>query len=62
MQSLRILTFAVAAVALVAGCTPKPAADKEAATSPAPSGKETPRQWFDRVYLVAKSDALGELP
>ena len=29
---------------------------------PAPSGKETPRQWFDRVYLVAKSDALGELP
>lgn len=29
---------------------------------PAPSGKETPRQWFDRVYLVAKPDALGELP
>ena len=29
---------------------------------PAPSRTETPRQWFDRVYLVAKPDALGELP
>lgn len=30
---------------------------------PAPaSGKETPRQWFDRVYMVVKPDALGELP
>lgn len=29
---------------------------------PAPSRSETPRQWFDRVYLVAKPDALGELP
>ncbi len=28
---------------------------------PAPTGKETPRQWFDRVYLVVKPDALGEL-
>lgn len=28
---------------------------------PAPSGKETPRQWFDRVYMVVKPDALGEL-
>lgn len=29
---------------------------------PAPSGKETPRQWFERVYMVVKPDALGELP
>lgn len=30
---------------------------------PAPtSGKESPRQWFDRVYMVVKPDALGELP
>lgn len=29
---------------------------------PAPSGRESARQWFDRVYLVAKPDALGELP
>ena len=29
---------------------------------PAPTGKETPRQWFDRVYMVVKPDALGELP
>lgn len=29
---------------------------------PAPSGKETPRQWFERVYLVATPTALGELP
>lgn len=29
---------------------------------PAPAGSETPRQWFDRVYLVVKPDALGELP
>ncbi|MFM8471855.1 MAG: hypothetical protein ACKODH_18150, partial [Limisphaerales bacterium] len=29
---------------------------------PAPSGKETPRQWFDRVYMVVKPGALGELP
>lgn len=29
---------------------------------PAPAGKETPRQWFDRVYMVVKPDALGELP
>lgn len=29
---------------------------------PAPSRSESPRQWFDRVYLVAKPDALGELP
>ncbi|MEQ2007460.1 MAG: hypothetical protein ABMA26_11735 [Limisphaerales bacterium] len=29
---------------------------------PAPSGKETPRQWFDRVYMVVKPDALGDLP
>lgn len=29
---------------------------------PAPTGKETPRQWFERVYMVAKPGALGELP
>lgn len=29
---------------------------------PAPSRSESPRQWFDRVYLVAKPDALSELP
>jgi hypothetical protein len=29
---------------------------------PAPAGKETPRQWFDRVYMLAKPDALGDLP
>lgn len=29
---------------------------------PAPTGKETPRQWFDRVYMVVKPDALGDLP
>lgn len=29
---------------------------------PALSRKESPRQWFDRVYLVAKPNALGELP
>lgn len=29
---------------------------------PPSSRKESPRQWFDRVYLVAKADALGELP
>lgn len=29
---------------------------------PAPSGKETPRQWFDRVYMVVKPDSLGDLP
>lgn len=29
---------------------------------PAPSGKETPRQWFDRVYFIATPTALGELP
>lgn len=30
---------------------------------PAPaSGKESLREWFDRVYMVVKPDALGELP
>lgn len=29
---------------------------------PAPSGKETPRQWFERSFLVASPTALGELP
>ena len=29
---------------------------------PAPSRSEAPRQWFDRVYLIAKPGALGELP
>ena len=29
---------------------------------PTPSRSESPRQWFDRVYLVAKPDALGGLP
>lgn len=29
---------------------------------PAPTGKESPRQWFDRVYMVVKPEALGELP
>jgi hypothetical protein len=30
---------------------------------PAPaSGKESPRQWFERVYMVVKPDALGDLP
>lgn len=28
---------------------------------PAPGGSETARQWFDRVYMVAKPGALGEL-
>lgn len=28
---------------------------------PAPGGNETPRQWFDRVYIVVKPDAMGEL-
>lgn len=29
---------------------------------PAPSTKESPRQWFDRIYMVVKPDALGDLP
>lgn len=29
---------------------------------PAPSGKESARQWFERVYMVVKPDSLGELP
>ena len=29
---------------------------------PAPAGKETSREWFDRVYMVVKPDALGDLP
>lgn len=29
---------------------------------PAPTGKESPRQWFERVYMVLKPGALGELP
>ncbi len=29
---------------------------------PEPAGKESPRQWFDRVYMVVKPEALGELP
>ena len=28
---------------------------------PAPEGRETPRQWFDRVYMVVTPDAMGEL-
>lgn len=47
MQTLRTLTFALAAAALLAlaaGCTPKPEAGKEAATAPAPVGKDAARQ------------------
>lgn len=29
---------------------------------PAPSRGETPRQWFDRVYLIATPAAMGALP
>lgn len=28
---------------------------------PAPEGSETPRQWFDRVYMVVTPDNLGDL-
>ncbi len=44
MQTLRTLTFALAAAALAAGCTPKPAAKTDAATAPAPVGKDAARQ------------------
>ena len=44
MQTLRTLTVALAAAALAAGCTPKPDAKKEAATAPAPSGKDATHQ------------------
>lgn len=44
MQTLRTLTFTLAAAALAAGCTPKPEAGKEAATAPAPVGKDAARQ------------------
>lgn len=27
-----------------------------------PAGAETPEQWFKRLYIAAKPDALGELP
>lgn len=30
--------------------------------APAPAGKETPRQWFERVYVVATPTALAGLP
>ncbi|PLR28003.1 hypothetical protein SGCZBJ_06565 [Caulobacter zeae] len=44
MHTLRTLTFTLAAAALAASCTPKPAAKTDPATAPAPVGKDAARQ------------------